>query len=113
MTSRAALALALALGAAGAVADTLMGQVVRTLFTVGFSAGCLAAVLLVRRERVVHTMVRLPLVYLVLLVVGAAVSGRRDALTWLATAYVFKAPAVLIGTALGAVAGGVRLRATR
>jgi hypothetical protein len=113
LTVLAGLAVAFVLGAAGAGADTFRGHVVRTLFTVGFTLGSVAAVLLVRRELVWRTLWRLPLTYLVLLVVGAVVSGGTGFVSWLALAYIFKAPAVLIGTAAALVAAALRMRRGR
>jgi len=104
-----ALAVAFALGAAGAGADTLGGHIVRTLFTVGFTVGSVAAVLLVRRELVWRTLWLLPLTYLALLVVGAVVSGGTGFMSWLALAYIFKAPAVLVGTVAAAIIAALRM----
>lgn len=108
-----ALAVATFFGLLGAAADTMLSNEVRTLFAVGFSLGAALAVLLVRRPDIVRTIVWLPLIYLVLLLIGAGVSGRHDAVSWLLLAFVFKAPVVLIATGVAIVLGAARLLGTR
>jgi hypothetical protein len=96
-------------GAIGAAVDTAVGSYeVRTIFAVGFSIGAALAMLLVERRDMIRTLVWIPLVYVLLLLIGAAISGRSTAVSWFVLAFVFKAPVVLIATATAIVVAGLR-----
>jgi hypothetical protein len=110
LTAVGAVAVALALGAAGAFIDVVTGPGLRTVFAICFIVGCALAALKVHREDLLAAVVMPPLVYVVLALVAGAFSHTgaagsmmtRQALE-LATSLVLGAPVLLTATALAFV----------
>jgi hypothetical protein len=98
-------------GAIGAGLDTAHGAPARTLFAVFLALGAALSAAAVRREHLLAAVVMVPLAYLGLLLVGGLFSP--DYSLWIATAFVVKAPVVLVATASGAVVAVVRAAAAR
>lgn len=95
-------------GLVGAGLDTAHGAPARTLFALFLALGGAAAAAAVRRERQLAVVVAVPLVYVVLLVAGGVAAHDGSFRYWFASAFVVKAPVVLIATAAAAVVALVR-----
>lgn len=124
LTTPGAVVLAGALTLVGAVADAETAApsdaTLRTLFTICFGVGSLAAVLLAHRERARAVVVAVPLLYALAALLGGLIYAHRnaeglfkqgglDAVTSLVT----HAPTLLVVTGLGALIAYLRRRATR
>lgn len=108
-----AVVLVLALGAVGAGGDKVAGQQVLVLFAVGLSLGAAAATLLVQRSHLFASVVAVPLVWLLLVVLGAVLAPGIKLSYTIGIDFTLKAPAVLIATAVAAVVAVGRRAARR
>lgn len=115
LTAAGAVALALALGAAGGLVDVLTGPGLRTVFAICFIAGCALAAFCVHREDLVAAVVMPPLVYAVLALLAGAFSETAPAGSFvtrqaleLTSALVLGAPVLLTATGVALVIALVR-----
>lgn len=95
-------------GTVGAALDTAHGAPARALFAAFLALGAAISAATVRREQQVGVVVAVPLVYLVLLVLGGVAAHDGSLSYWLASAFIVKAPVVLIATAAALVVALVR-----
>ncbi len=95
-------------GAVGAGLDTAHGAPARALFAAFLALGAVVAVAAVPRTDVVRVVVLVPLAYFGLLVVGGLAAHDGGYAAWLASAFIIKAPVVLIATAAATVAAVAR-----
>lgn len=95
-------------GLVGAGLDIAHGAPARLLFALFLALGAGFAAGVVRREQRLAVVVAVPLVYLGLLLVGGVATHDGSLAVWLATAFIVKAPVVLVATAAAAVVAVVR-----
>jgi hypothetical protein len=120
LTAAGAAAVALGVGAAGAVVDVVTGSGLRTAFAVLFVLGCAVAAYKVHREDLFATVVIPPLAYVALAVAAnlgakSTVGGsflKQQVLELLAS-LITKAPALLIATGLAALIALIRRTSAR
>lgn len=120
LTAAGGVMLATGAGLFGAVIDVLTGAGLRTLFSLFFIAGCVAAAALVRRHDLLATVVLPPLVYLLIALLTAAVEISGAAGSWVAreafeagTSLVVHAPTLVVATGLAAAVAWFRAKAGR
>jgi hypothetical protein len=107
LTLPGATALTVAAGIVGAGLDTVHGAPAKLLFALLMASGAAVATAAARREHIVATVVMVPLAYALLLLLGGF-SDSGEYRYWLATAFITKAPVVLIATAASAAVAVVR-----
>lgn len=95
-------------GIVGAALDTAHGAPARVLFAAFLALGAAVTTATVRREQQVGVVVAVPLVYLVLLVLGGIAAHDGPLTYWLASAFIVKAPVVLIATVVALAVALVR-----
>ena len=97
LTAAGAVVVALLLGAAGGVVDLISGAGLREIFAVGFVTGCVITAFTVHREDLVAVVVMPPLVYVALVLLGAAVEGQSSSGSFLTNQAIEIVNALILG----------------
>ena len=120
LTAVGAVAVALVVGAAGALIDVFRGEGLSTVFAVCFIGGCAWAALKVHREDLVAVVVMPPLVYVAIALLADAFSNTTATGGWvtrqvleLVTSLVLGAPVLLSASALTLAIAVIRGRRAR